>query len=170
MKTLNKISNILINLLIFVVSICLLLVIYNFFQINILKKSYTNYFGYTYFEILTGSMKEEIDIDDYVFVKITNDIKEGDIISFYYDSSVVTHRVIKMDEELIITKGDANNVNDAPIKKEDIIGKVVFIGRNYGKYIKVITEPIVFIPFFITIVLFNLAFSGKGKDISDEKV
>lgn len=170
MKVLSKISNIIMDILIFIVFICLIFVVYNTIQLKVLKKAYTNYFGYTYFEILTGSMKNEIDVNDYVFVKITKDVNENDIISFYSDDKVVTHRVKSINDNEVITQGDANNIEDLPITKDDIIGKVIFIGHSYGKYVKVITTPIVFIPFFITIFLFNLALSrNEGDEAKNEK-
>lgn len=170
MKVLGRIGNIIMNILIFIVFICLIFVVYSTIQLKVLNKEYTDYFGYTYFEILTGSMKEEIDVNDYVFVKITKDVKKDDIISFYSDDKVVTHRVIEINDKEVITQGDANNVADLPITKKDIIGKVVFIGHSYGKYVKVATEPIVFIPFFITIFLFNLALSkSEGDENKNEK-
>ncbi len=72
---------------------------------------------------------------------------------------------------MIITKGDANNTEDAAITEEQVIGKVVFVGKEYGKYVKVITEPVVLISFFVTIILFNIALSSDKKErgAEDEK-
>ena len=169
MKYLSKIFNVIMNLLIVLVSICLVFAIYSFICLKVVKKDYVNYFGYTYFEILTGSMEDEISIDDYVFVKLTDNVKEDDIISYKNGDDVVTHRIVKIDDKEIITRGDANNIDDDPISKDQVIGKVVHIGRNYGKYVKVITEPIVLVTFFATLILFSIAFSkGKERSIVDE--
>lgn len=164
MKIVGKITNLFLNILIFIIFVFLLLAIYNFIMLNVFKHSYTNYFGYTYFEILTGSMKDEIDVDDYVFVKITKDVNEHDIISYTSEDDVITHRIISINDDEIITKGDFNNTYDEPITKDDVIGKVIFIGHKYGKFMKFITEPIVFGPILLTIILFNLAFSEKKKE------
>lgn len=152
--------------------LCLGIAAYNFIQVRMLNKDYANYFGYTFFHTVSGSMESSINIDDYVIVKVTKDVDLDDIISFKTDDMVVTHRIIEIDDENVVTKGDANNVADNPIKKEQIIGKVVHIGRNYGKIVKVISEPTVFISFFVTIILFNLVFSDEKKErsINDEKI
>lgn len=163
----SKIFNCILNILIGLVFICLVFATYNFINLNILGNNYTNYFGYTYFEILTGSMKDAINVDDYVFVKITKDVKKDDVISFVVGGDVITHRVIEDDDE-IITKGDANNTVDEPITEEQVIGKVIYVGKEYGKYFKVITEPIVLISFFITIILFNIALASDKKERSAE--
>lgn len=169
MKYISKIFNLILNLLLILVGICLVFAIYNFVCLKVVKKDYVNYFGYTYFEILTGSMENEINIDDYVFVKLTDNVKEKDIISYKKGNDIVTHRIVKINKDEIITRGDANNIDDDPIKKNQVIGKVVHIGKNYGKYVKVITEPIVLVTFFATIILFNIAFSkSKERSIVDE--
>lgn len=171
-KFLNKMFNTILNLLIIIVVLCLGIATYNFIQVRMLNKDYANYFGYTFFHTVSGSMESSINIDDYVIVKVTKDVDLDDIISFKTDDMVVTHRIIEIDDENVVTKGDANNVADNPIKKEQIIGKVVHIGRNYGKIVKVISEPTVFISFFVTIILFNLVFSDEKKErsINDEKI
>lgn len=162
-KVLNILGNCLVNLIIVLVAICLIFASYNFIQINVLNKNYTNIFGYSYFEIISGSMEDEISINDYVFVKLTNDVKKEDVISFIDKDVVVTHRVVEINGDELITKGDANNANDEPIKKNQIIGKVIFVGKRFGFFVKVITEPIVFISFFVTILLFSAAFSDDKK-------
>lgn len=59
------------NLIIIVIVITVILVLFNFFQITICNKKYSNFFGYTFFEITTGSMKGTIEIQDVILVKIT---------------------------------------------------------------------------------------------------
>ena len=83
MKVLKKIGNILLNLLIGIVVILLVLAFYNYIQINVLKNKYANYFGYTFFEIQTGSMEPLTQVDDYVFVKITDNI-DVEISTIFY--------------------------------------------------------------------------------------
>ena len=163
-KAIDKILNILLDIVIFIVFVGFVIAIYSFVQVKILNKPYGNYFGYTYFQILTGSMEKEIKVDDIVVVKIGNDVKENDIVSYRNEDVIVTHRIVEIKDDEIVTKGDANNANDDPIKKENVIGKVVFVGRGFGKIKKVITEPIVFVSFIITIVLFGIYFMKDSRE------
>lgn len=102
--------------------------IYTFIVSNILKKDYVNIFGYTYFVVATGSMSNTIEVNDLIFVKIKKDVKEGDIITYKNrDNEIITHRIIQMNGNKLITKGDANNTQDDPIGKESVIGKVTGI-------------------------------------------
>lgn len=103
------------------------IVIYSFISTQILKKDYTNIFGYTYYSVATGSMKPVISPNDLIFVKITKNVSKGDIVTFKDSGSIVTHRLIDINNNKYITKGDANNTSDTGINKNDIIGKVVYV-------------------------------------------
>lgn len=164
MKLFSKISNCIINFLLFVVFICLLFALYNYIQITVLKNKYTSFLGYTYFEIQSGSMEKEIYKNDYVFVKLTKEVNVDDIISYFDGQNVVTHRLIEVNEDTLITKGDNNNANDEPIKRENVIGKVIYVGKDYGKYIAVVTDWKVLFSFFLTVVLFEIALSDNKKE------
>ena len=84
--------------------------------------------------IISESMYPELKVNDVVYVKAIdlNEVKEGDIISFYMNSNAltpVTHRVVSNDisRQQFVTKGDANEKNDIiPIAYEYVLGKVMF--------------------------------------------
>lgn len=77
--------------------------------------------------VLSGSMEPEIPTGGVVFTNTNLKQPEKDDIITYKvsDGSLVTHRVIKAGEE-IVTQGDANVMADPPIKKEQVVGTVVF--------------------------------------------
>lgn len=88
-------------------------------------------FGFRTYQVLSPSMKPDYPTGSLVYVKAVpaQDIKAGDVISFYISgSTVATHRVVEIREEenKFITKGDANAINDAPTSMDKLIGKVVF--------------------------------------------
>ena len=121
----NKIKNILKKcatvFLVLLVSLC----IYTFVVTDILKKDYVNVFGYTYFGVASGSMSGTIEVDDIIFVKITDKVKTGDIITYKNDEGdIITHRLVDINGDRYIAKGDVNNVSDDAITKDAIIGKV----------------------------------------------
>lgn len=127
-------------------------------QLKIFKKDYINFCGYTIFQVITGSMSNTINPQDIVIVKLTDDVKTNDIITFRVGKDFVTHRIVGLEEGKIITRGDANNSQDAPITKDDIVGKVVFIISNIAIWMNVIKEPIVIVAIIITIIAIKLAF------------
>ena len=167
-KVFKVVGNIILDLLIVILIIALGFAVNSFVQVKVMNKGYSNCFGYTYFHILTGSMEKTIMVDDYVFVKVTKDIKENDIISFKYENDIVTHRVVSIEEDTIQTKGDNNNTVDNPITEDQVIGKVVYIGKNFGKFKKLVTNPIVFVPFLAAVVLFSIYFKMLTKERSEQ--
>ena len=110
--------------------IFLVVVIYSILQNKITGRRYTDLFGYTFLEVVTGSMSGTIEIGDSVIVKITKDVKENDIIVYEKDSELITHRLIKKEEQVLITKGDANNIEDDPIIEDMVVGKVICVIPN----------------------------------------
>ena len=90
---------------------------------------------------------------DIVIVKSQANYQVGDIITYKSKNYVVTHRVVKVEENILVTKGDANNISDEPIYKNQVIGKVVHKIEKAGIYIKVFTDIKVIILMFIIIML-----------------
>lgn len=124
MKVLQKILEYLSKILIFeLIVLCVLA----FISTVVLHKDYVNVGGYTFFIVASGSMSGTVDINDMVIVKITDDYQVGDIVTYQADGYFVTHRIISINKDQIITKGDSNNTEDNPIGKDKIIGKVVAI-------------------------------------------
>lgn len=167
LNIMRKAFQVLLNILIVLAFLLLVVVIYNFWQIKIQKKDYANYFGYTFMEVTSGSMADTINVNDYVFIKVGKDLKEGDIITFKVDDTIITHRILSIVGDKILTKGDANNDSDNMINYDDVIGKVIFIGHEYGIYLKVLKTPIVFITAFISLILFDLALMDDKKGVDN---
>jgi len=83
--------------------------------------------------ITSGSMWPALKKGDLILIKGIDgreDIKEGDIIVYKNPKGFTIHRVIKTNENTVVTKGDANNVSDAPIKYEEIIGKTLTFNQK----------------------------------------
>lgn len=143
--------------------IILAILVFCYAQLKIFNKDYINFCGYTIFQVITGSMSNTINPQDIVIVKLTDDVKTHDIITFRVGDDFVTHRIIGNEEDKIITRGDANNSQDAPITKDQIIGKVVFIISNVAIWINVIKEPIVIAAIIISIIVIKLLFFKENK-------
>lgn len=110
-----------------VISIVIVILLCSMTNRILSKENYTNILEYTFLEVVTGSMSGTIEIGDGIIVKLTSEIKENDIIVYKKADNLITHRLIKIEEDRLITKGDANNVQDDPITKDMILGKVIFI-------------------------------------------
>lgn len=112
------------SILVLLVTLC----IYTFVVTDIMKKDYVNVFGYTYFVVSTGSMSGTIEVNDIIFVKITDDVEKNDVVSYVNkDGDIITHRLIQIVGDKYIAQGDTNNVSDEPFMKKDLIGEVKLI-------------------------------------------
>ena len=156
-----KLSKIIVNLIIFVLSIIAIIAIFGVVQINLQDKDYVNIFGYSVLSTETGSMAPTIEKGDIVIIKIGDEIRENDIITYKKNNVLITHRIMNIDGDTIIAKGDYNNTEDEPITKSQVIGKSVFIVHNVEIWKKVFTDMHVIIPVVITIILFILMISYK---------
>lgn len=117
--------------------------------------------GYSLFRVMTGSMEPNIPTNSLIVVRNVEvqTLEKGDVISFYSrDPSLMgevnTHRILDIREldgrYVFTTKGDANNVEDRYVTYgEDIIGKVVFSSYRLGQAVRLISNPILFVPLII---------------------
>lgn len=121
--------------------------------------------------------KTELVIDEQLKYKNLEDnienIKEklelNDIVTFEKDGHLITHRIIELNNDQLITKGDANNTQDKPILYSQVIGKVVYIISNIGIWKKVFLERQVLIPFISGILLLIIAILIDTEENKKEK-
>ena len=163
-KITEKIINVILNVLIYIFGIILLISIYNNLQVKVFGKDYSDFFGYSIFEVQTGSMKDYINPGDWIIVKATSNIKLKDVITYKQGQEFITHRVIGAYNDTFVTKGDANNTKDDPIDKKQIVGKVVKVIPHFGILKKTIFNPVVLIAIMITIMIINFSFKKKNKE------
>lgn len=148
------------------ISLSILVIIFSLYyivQIKFKNKILVNFFGYTILEVKSGSMEKELLVSDIILIKLIEGenkkekIKVDDIITFRQENHLVTHRVLELNEDDLITKGDANNVADKPIVYPSIEGRYIktLINKNILK--QVVLEKKVFIPLSIGGLLLIIA-------------
>lgn len=169
----EKIVNILLNIFIFIFGIILLISIYSNIQTKILKKSYSDFFGISIFEVQTGSMSDAINPGDWIIVKSSRNFKLNDIVTYKYNDEFVTHRIIEAYSSTYVTKGDANNTKDDPINKDQIVGKVIKVLPNFGIFKKTIFNPVVLLSLILTMLICNFLFKKTKENnikVLNEKI
>ena len=85
--------------------------------------------GYDVYVVISGSMEPGIPVGSALYVETAEpeDVGAGDVIAFYDNGAVITHRVVEnhVVEGEFITKGDANAANDlAPVPYGALIGRM----------------------------------------------
>ena len=161
-KKIQNVFKIVVDILTFLVFLLLILIIFSKFKMVVSDKDYFDMFGYSLFSVATGSMEPTIKQNDIIVVHKQNNYKVDDIVTFKSEKAYVTHRIVTKRGNTIVTKGDANNTKDVAIERKDIIGKVVKILPKAGIWQKVFSSPKNIIMIFITLMLFDFAFSYKG--------
>ena len=127
-------------------------------------------FNVAYAVVLTGSMEPELSVDDLLIVKKTNDYQINDIVVFQEYNTLVVHRIIRIEGDKIITKGDANDSEDAPITKDFIKGEVVKVYEGAGVYLNMIRSPLgILVISLVAISLLVLSYKKEKKD-DDNKI
>lgn len=165
----RKAGELLLNILIILITILTMIGFYYFYQIQIAKKDCANLFGYTLFEVATGSMANTIQIGDVIIVKITNQIEKNDIIVYKENQSFITHRLIEKNGNMLIAKGDANNSKDKPINEEQVLGKVIKIIPKLGIWRKVILAPEILVSIIIVVILIGIILHYNTKTEEDNE-
>ena len=144
-RTLHMISNIFSYTLIAILMIIGSFLVFYVIDGKICKsKGKTPMFGL--FTIISPSMTGTINVYDVAFVKRinTDNLKEGDIITFYSENTFfggtpITHRIVKVIDspdigKLFMVKGDANaKADDEKVKPSNVVGKVYFKIPQLGR-------------------------------------
>jgi signal peptidase I len=114
-------------------------------------------FGYKPLTVLSNSMVPTFEAGDVIITREMDaeDLKEGDIISFYnQEGNLITHRITSIVEEAeekhFYTQGDNNNTEDEDVTTaNEIVGKELFHIPNLGFLSQYTKGPMGFLLFII---------------------
>lgn len=115
-------------------------------------------FKYNPLVVLTGSMEPTFKVGSIIYYKEVDfeELKVGDIITFNTkDNSFVSHRIASIENGLIETKGDQNDIPDPEkISFEVVKGKDANICIPYvGHYIKFVNDNLTISVIIVVVIL-----------------
>jgi len=121
--------------------------------------------------VLSGSMEPEIKTGSLCFINKHanyNEIKEKDIIAFKLsDGTLVTHRVVEITAEGLVTKGDHNKDNDGgAVTKDNFVGKNIFWIPKLGYIVKGLQSTkgkIICLAFILVLFIIGILFGDSKK-------
>ena len=149
-KVLKKITDIIIVLLIIFLGIYFILRFMGVAEIYLVK---------------TGSMEDGIHVGDYILIYKKDKYNIGDVVTYEKNGYHVTHRIIKKNGNKVVTKGDANNIEDDEINVKSIVGKVIYSG-GYLNF--VIDYKYALASALLALYLFSCYFSKKDDEINED--
>ena len=92
--------------------------------------------------VLSGSMEPEFSVGDLLIIAKSDSYAVRDIVVYQDGRMAVTHRIVSITGDEVITRGDANNTEDSPIGIEQIKGKVILAIPLVGYAVDAIKTPI----------------------------
>lgn len=133
-------------------------------------------FGITPRIVTSGSMEPEIHTGSLCFINTNlkfDDVAVGDVIAFQADSgNEVAHRAMEITSEGIVTRGDANQREDAGYRTADTyVGKIVIVIPFLGYILSFLRTPIGIIGILtivFSIMIFLFIYSKKHQPIGIE--
>lgn len=109
-------------------------------------------FGYSFYYVLTESMEPEIMAGEMILGKAAapEELQVGDVITYVGSSGdlngkIITHKIIKIDGDIVTTQGVANDIPDPAIYSSQILSKYVLTIPVAGKIFSVINSKYGFI-------------------------
>jgi signal peptidase len=130
--------------------------------------------------VRSESMKPAINMGDMVITgplggPLNGEVKTGSIVTYQYGEELITHRVLSVDGETLVTKGDAVEDPDPwPVTLSDVHGVYLFkipyigyianfVGTRFGWFIVIILPATALVALLVRDI-----FKEKGRD--SEKV
>ena len=135
--------------------IIIIIILAGYFALRMLNK--IEIYGVT-----TGSMENNIHAGDYILIIRKNDYNIGDIVTYKKSDYFITHRIVKKDNNIFVTKGDANNLEDDAINISDIEGKVIMSG---GILNIIINYKFAIAAIWLSLYLISCYFDKEKKDL-----
>lgn len=92
--------------------------------------------------VLSGSMEPELSVGDLLIISERESYEIDDVVVYQDSGMAITHRIVFIADNEIITRGDANNTDDSPISREQIKGEVIIAIPFVGYAVNAIKTPI----------------------------
>lgn len=174
----KKVHKIVKTICIFLYIIIIPIIVINF---SLIIKSFINpneipdIFGYKPFIIVSRSMEPTINKNDAIFIKEVpkSSLQVNDIIAFQDSGSIVTHRIVAIEEDDGIvkyqTKGDNNTKRDKKkVTYDEIEGEYQFKINGLGVILNIIQSKITLI-ILIVIVVFHYFYQKRLKKKKEQR-
>lgn len=127
-------------------------------------------FGYGASVVLSGSMEPALSVGDLLIVKQTDSYAQGDIVVYQSGRMAVVHRIVSLDGETALTKGDANTAYDEPIMRSAIKGKVISVIPLLGYPVWALKSPLgVILTIAAAVLLVEFSYRSETKNDTEQE-
>ena len=124
-------------------------------------------FGFGVSVVMSPSMEPVLKTNDLIFVTEADSYDVDDIVVYQEGNMLVIHRIVDIDGDKVITKGDANNAPDDPVSMDDIKAKlsfrIPFVGVIF-KYLKTVPGTLL-----VLVLAIFLLYRSRQKERDKDK-
>ena len=119
--------------------------------------------------VLSGSMEPSLSVGDLILVKKSDELKTGEMVVYQSGHSLIVHRIMELDGDMVVTKGDANNANDKPFERNQIKGIVVMRIPRIGKILQLLKTPLGALAALAAVIcLTEVSYRGQQQEDEEE--
>lgn len=127
--------------------------------------------GYRPMAVLSGSMEPTYPVGSIIYYQECDfdELESGDPVTFYADTSLVTHRITQKDESAraVVTKGDNNQTEDpVPVEESRIAGKATEFAIPYAGFFVIYGKTPIAVAGMAVILLLSYILEGM---VSEQK-
>ena len=126
-------------------------------------------FGYGASVVLSGSMEPTLSVGDLLIVKEQESYRVRDVVVYQSGRMPVVHRIESISEEMVTTRGDANNAADEPIPITAIKGEVIATVPYVGYALWALKSPVAVVILLVAAVLLVEWSFRTGKTEKEEE-
>lgn len=119
--------------------------------------------------VLSGSMEPTLSVGDLLLLQEQESYNVNDVVVYQSGGVAVVHRVVAIDGETVITRGDANNAADDPFPVSAIKGKVVTAIPLVGYVAWALKTPIGILVTIVAAILSMEISYRRDKEKKDEE-
>ena len=168
---LKKLGSVLITLLVILEVFVIVFIVFSKISGNV-----PSAFGYQMYVVVSPSMEPQIEVGDVIISKEYDggELAVGDVVTYLgregdMSGKMITHEIVRIDGDEIITKGLANNSEDPSITRDDVYSVMLYntvvISAVYG----VMTSTVGFICLVILPLLLMIVSEIVGMVIQIKK-
>ena len=120
--------------------------------------------------VLSGSMEPTLSVGDLLIFTEQEKYMVGDVVVYQSGRTPVVHRIVAMDAESVVTRGDANNASDIPFTPDQIKGKVNLVIPLIGHLFLALKTPVgTLLTVAVALLLMELSFRKERKEKQNEQ-
>lgn len=127
-------------------------------------------FGIGVANVLSGSMEPAFSKGTLLIIKMSEDYQVGDIVVYQSGQSLVVHRIIELDGDTVVTRGDANNASDTPFDRAEVKGVVIGWIPYLGEISSLVKTPTGFVVVLLCAFLVMEGSFRKQREEDDQEL